>query len=108
MAFVSLPDKLYYYLKDELKSRPDLSMDLAVLILSFIINPFKNMNKGKDYVNLCSTALRKFNYRSYRYQDHLEYLQQLGILIMSEYSNRQDGKGKCRGFKISEKYITKY
>ncbi|MCM8568896.1 hypothetical protein NE848_05875 [Gramella jeungdoensis] len=104
-AFVSLPDQLYDCLKDEVSKRPDISMDLAVYLLHLILHPYKNMEREDNYINLCSTLLRKLDYRPYKCQDHLKFLRRSGFLTMSEYSNMPDNKGKCRGYKISENFL---
>lgn len=101
--YINLPKRLYIELIEFDKSHERMDLDLAVLILHFII---KHQSEPQEWVPLSSVILRKYDHGKYKASEQIRLLEEGGFIEYLNHQNNISGKlNSSRKFRISMKYF---
>lgn len=101
--YVNLPSRLYSELKEFSRAHETMDLDLAVLILHFII---KQQSECQEWVPLSSVILRKYDHGGFKSSEQVELLKEGGFIEYLNHQNNIPGKeNSCRKFRISLEYF---
>lgn len=101
--YITLPKRLYVELLEWNKEHERMDLDLAVLILHFII---KKQSEPQEWVPLSSVILRKYDYGGFKSSEQIEMSQEGEFIEFLNHQNNIPGKeNSCRKFRISLRYF---
>ncbi len=107
--YVYLPTKLYKKIVELSEENEQIDLGLLAFLLHIIVKgkfKDKELEKGSEWVHLCSDILRKYDCKTYNASNHLKFLEEKGILVSVPHIKNIKGKSdSCKKFKILEQYL---